>query len=94
MLSSRISVTLRIVELHDDVRISRAVLTRWAESCLRMNHIGTLLQREMEGQTDRHRALDLAERARRRAWALFNELIENGARKPEGYCEPEEDSEL
>jgi hypothetical protein len=54
-----------------------------------MNHLGTLIQREIEPTKTNARALDLAERARRRAFALFNELVENGAMKPEGYAEPE-----
>jgi hypothetical protein len=54
-----------------------------------MNHLGTLIQWEIEPTISNARVLDLAERARRRAWALFNELVENGAMKPEGYAEPE-----
>jgi hypothetical protein len=54
-----------------------------------MNHLGTLIQRELEPTKSNARALDLAERSRRRAWELFNELVENGAQKPANYCEPE-----
>jgi hypothetical protein len=67
--------------------ISHDTLTRWAESCLRINHLNTLVQRE-NGLTAR--AADLSERARRRAWELFNEMIAAGASKPEGYRDPDE----
>jgi hypothetical protein len=72
-----------------DNSISQEVLDRWAETCIRMNHLGTLVQRELESGS-KERAQDLTERARMRAWKLFNELIEYGARKPEGYQEPGE----
>jgi hypothetical protein len=78
-----------VVKADAEVQLSRELLTRWAESCLRMNHLGTLIEREIEGCDGGERALDLAERARRRAWDLFNELVEHGARKPDGYQEPE-----
>jgi hypothetical protein len=69
------------------MEISQEVLTRWAESCLHMNHLGTLLQRELDAG-DKVRAKDLAERARRRAWSLLNELFDAGAVKPADYAEP------
>ena len=59
-----------------------------AEECLRINHLGTLVQREIEAG-HKARALDLSERARVRAWTMFNDLIGLGAKKPEGYCEPD-----
>ncbi len=61
--------------------------TAMAETCLRMNHLNTLVQREIAAG-NLERASDLSERARVRAWNLFNELVRCGARKPEGYCEP------
>ena len=64
-------------------------LTAWAENCLRINHLHTLLQRELVGASG-ERAQDLSERARRRAWDMFNEMIASGATKPDGYTEPEE----
>jgi hypothetical protein len=79
---------LHLVEPDTDIQISRELLTRWADSCLRMNHLGTLIKRELGEQKGSERALDLTERARRRAWELFNELVEHGARKPDNYCEP------
>jgi len=49
----------------------------------------SLVQREIsEGNTER--AAVLSERARVWAWTLFNELIQNGAEKPEACCEPDE----
>jgi hypothetical protein len=67
--------------------VTNELLTKWAESCLRINHLNTLVQREIAGGTAQ-RATDLSERARRRAWDLFNEMIAAGASKPEGYTEP------
>ena len=61
-------------------------LTAWAESCLRINHLNTLVQREIAGG-DLARASHLAERARRRAWALFNDMLAAGASKPSGYTD-------
>jgi tetratricopeptide (TPR) repeat protein len=69
------------------VSISRDQLTEWAGSLLHMNHHGTLIARALESGNVM-RAKDLAERARRRAWRMFNELVALGAEKPEGYCEP------
>ena len=82
------------------VEIPKELLSRWAEICLHMNHLGTLIQREIQQkgssgggkrtrlEVEHARAIDLAERARRRAWILFNELLEHGATKPDGYQEP------
>jgi len=69
------------------LQIPEELLTQWANSCLHMNHLGTLIQRELQPTKEHARAIDLAERARRRAWILFNELLEHGAKKPEGYAE-------
>lgn len=69
--------------------ITHEQLTRWAESCLRINHLNTLVQRELKGEA-KARAVVLSERARRRASELFTEMIAAGASKPEGYREPEE----
>ncbi len=71
-------------------QISEEQLTRWAESCLHMNRLSTLIQRELPPSKENARAIDLAERARRRAWELFNELLKHGARKPVGYAEPDQ----
>jgi hypothetical protein len=68
--------------------ISEEALTRWSESCCHMLHLGTLIGRELPKTEQNARALDLAERVERRAWALFNELVEHGAKKPAGYQEP------
>jgi hypothetical protein len=70
-----------------NVDVSAAKLTEWAESCLRMNHLGTLVQREIDAKNF-IRARELAERGRARAWDLLNDLFTHGARKPEGYVEP------
>ena len=84
---------VQVVQSESEVQLSGEMLTRWAETCLRMNHLGTLIQRELAGKDGCERALDLAERARKRAWTLFNELVEQGARKPENYQEPANDKE-
>ena len=67
-----------------DVPISRAVLTRWAESYLMMNHLGTLVRKEMADESGSDLARDLAERARKLARHLFDELVAYGAKMPEG----------
>jgi hypothetical protein len=65
-------------------------LTRWADSLIHVNHLNTLVQREIAGGR-LARAAGLSERARRRAWTMFNEMIAAGASKPPGYAEPSED---
>ncbi len=76
-------------EQHITLSIEQA--SAMAETCLRMNHLNTLVQREIAaGHSER--ACDLSERARIGAWALFNELIRCGAQKPEGYCEPNDEA--
>jgi len=67
-----------------DVPISTAVLARWAESCRTMNRLGTLLHQEIEGQNRSRRTHDLAERARRLARHLADELAVYGASVPPG----------
>ena len=74
--------------MDDEVKISRAQLTKWAESLIHMNHHGTLVQREI-GAGHTERACHLAERARKRAWKMLLELFEHGAEKPDGYREPD-----
>jgi len=71
----------------DKGKISEELLTRWAESCLHIGHLGTLIQRELQPNKGNARAIDLAQRAEQRAFALFHELLEHGAQKPEGYKE-------
>jgi hypothetical protein len=62
-------------------------LDEWAQSALRINHLNTLVQREIKaGHLDR--ASELSERARQQAWAMLNEMFAAGAKKPEGYAEP------
>ena len=67
--------------------ISAEQLTHWADECSSINHLHTLLQRELERGSPA-RAADLSERARKRAWKMLNEMFNAGAAKPEGYCEP------
>ena len=67
--------------------VGQTQASAWADICLRINHLNTLVQREIAaGSLDR--ASHLSERARVAAWTLFNELITAGASKPEGYREP------
>jgi hypothetical protein len=68
--------------------LPQARLTEWAESCLRINHLNTLVQREIDAGA-LSRAKELSERARQRAWTMFNEMLVAGATKPEGYAEPD-----
>ena len=74
--------------VENEVKISKAQLAAWADSLLHMNHHGTLVQREIDAGNF-ERASQLAERARKRAWKMLNEMFELGAEKPEGYCEPD-----
>ena len=71
----------------ETITVPQQTLTRWADTCLHMNHLGTLVQREIDAG-NYIRARELSERARSRAWALLNELFESGAKKPDGYAEP------
>ncbi len=77
--------------MSDEIKISKAQLTEWADSLIHMNHHGTLVQRELDAGNIQ-RARQLAERARARAWKMLNEVFEHGAEKPEGYCEPNPDA--
>ncbi|MCZ8064181.1 hypothetical protein [Silanimonas sp.] len=72
----------------DILQINRESLTRWADSCIHMNHLGTLANRAMS-DGDVARAEELVERARKGAWLLLNDLFASGAQKPLGYAEPE-----
>ena len=73
----------------DKIIISVEQASAMAENCIRINHLNTLVQREIAA--GRHeRARELSERARVRAWTMFNDLVHLGARKPEGYREPDE----
>ena len=78
--------------MSDEIQLSRARLTEWADSLIAMNHHGTLVQREIDSG-NYQRAAHLAERARKRAWKMLNEMFECGAEKPEGYCEPDPTSD-
>lgn len=73
--------------MEETIAIPKAQLTAWAESLIHMNHHGTLIQRELSAGNF-ERASHLSERARKRAWAMLNELFTYGAEKPAGYCEP------
>ena len=69
------------------VELSKQQLTEWAETCLRVNHLNTLVQRELEASSPK-RAAELSERARVAVWNLFNAMLGAGAEKPQGYAEP------
>lgn len=80
--------------------IPQEQLTRWAYECFRINHLHTLVLREIaagdtmnitERGRRRARAKDLTERARQRTRELFNELIAAGASQPPENAEPELD---
>ena|SRR5258708_1753229 len=67
-------------------KVEQGTLNRWAATALRMNHLGTLVQRAIrEGSFERARAL--SERARVAAYSLFNELLIAGAQN--AACDPE-----
>ena len=74
----------------DSISVSVEQMTDWAENTLHINHLHTLVQRELEGRGIKYeRARSLSERARVRAWKMLNEMFAAGAKKPEGYCEPD-----
>ena len=70
------------------VRVSQEKLNAWAEVALRINHVNTLVQREIDGSRTQ-RAKVLSERARVAAWNVFNSMVECGAEKPADYREPD-----
>lgn len=72
--------------MEDELKISKAQLTVWADSLIHINHLGTLVPQEIEAGNLK-RASQLAERGRKRAWKMLNEMFECGAEKPEDYCE-------
>lgn len=71
----------------DEIKMEKQKLCEWVDSLISMNHLGTLVQREIDAGNF-ERSSQLSERARKRAWKMLNELFEYGAEKPEGYCEP------
>jgi hypothetical protein len=71
-----------------EISVLQDQLTAWAETCLRINRLNTLVQHEIDSG-DLERAKVLSMRARTRAWNLFNELITNGGKKPSDYTEPD-----
>jgi hypothetical protein len=74
--------------MKDEIAFSKDQLIEWVESLISMNHLGTLVNREIAAG-NLERASQLAERSRNGAWKMLNELFEYGVDKPEGYCEPE-----
>ena len=68
--------------------VSLDQLTRWADSCLHIHHINTLVVQREIAANSLARATYLSERARKRAWQMLNEMFAAGAMKPKDYCEP------
>lgn len=68
--------------------VSQDKMAEWAENCLRINHLNTLVPREIK-QGNVQRAANLSERARKRSWNMFNQMIDAGAKKPPRYREPD-----
>lgn len=62
------------------IQVSEEVLTEWSLSCAHMNHLGTLIQKELRCIGEHTSAIDLAERVGQRAWTLHQELRQYGAR--------------
>ena len=71
----------------DCVQISEELLTRWSLSCVHINHLGTLLQRELQRNGEYARLIDLAERIARTAWDLSCDLRQHGARNSNALIE-------
>lgn len=72
----------------EPANVSMEQLSHWADECHRINHLHTLLQRELEAGA-LARAGDLSERARKRAWQMLNEMFDAGIPKPADYREPD-----
>jgi hypothetical protein len=68
--------------------ISAEQLTRWADDCVRISHLNSLVQRHARDGSRKY-AVILSERARRCASELLNELVAAGA-SPKQYDNPEE----
>ena len=68
--------------------VDEPILSRWADECPHVNHLNTLVQREIDDNNLR-RARELSGRAQQRAWRLLNEMWCAGAAKPAVYCEPD-----
>jgi ATP-dependent Lon protease len=81
-------VAEKLDQAHVNVPISTAVLTRWVESCLAMDRLGTLLRQEMAGPNRSQRSRDLADRAQRLARHLAGELAAYGAHNPIDESDP------
>jgi len=77
-----------MTETGDAIRIPQDKLNAWANAALRINHLNTLVQRQLDGGGI-ERAKVLSERARVAAWGLFNAIVECGAEKPADYREPD-----
>ena len=66
--------------------LAEEILTRWAEECIHINHLSTLIEREID-VNNLPRARELSGRAQQRAWKMLNEMFEAGASKPEGWVD-------
>jgi hypothetical protein len=53
--------------------------TRWAENCIHIYNLGTLINRELPRDRIHCRAIDLAGRVIRRASTMYSELLQHGA---------------
>jgi hypothetical protein len=62
------------------IPVSEELITEWSLSCMHINHLGTLLQKELRRDGEHANAIDLAERVGQRAWTLHEELRQHGAR--------------
>lgn len=62
------------------IRISEALLTEWAMSCVHIDHLGTRIQNELRPLGEHPSVIDLAEGARRSAGTFRGELHLHGAR--------------
>lgn len=74
--------------LGETLMTAETLLSKWADECLHINHLATLIQREIDAN-NLPRARELSGRAQRRAWTMLNEMWEAGAPKPAAYTEPD-----
>jgi len=62
------------------VEISEELLAAWSMSCVHMEHLLALIQRELQVSGQHAQIIDLAEQIRRAAADLHRELRQHGAR--------------
>jgi hypothetical protein len=68
------------IETPQCIQIPVDTPTRWAENCIHIYNLGTLINRELPRDKKHGRAIDLAGRVIRRASTMYSELLKHGAK--------------